>query len=264
MKIIDFHTHAFPDALAARAIPELEREGGIRAALNGTVSDLLRSMDAAKIERAVVCSIATKPKQAGRILEWSKSIVSDRIIPFPSVYPADPEAAKCVARIHEEGFRGIKLHPYYQNFDLADECVYPVYEAVQERGLILAVHTGFDFAFPRDRICDPERIEKVLAAFPELKFVCTHLGAWEDWDEVSARLLGKPIYMELSFAIQYAGAECARELILKHPQDYLLFGTDSPWADQTEYLHAFRALNLGETLTRRILRENALRLLDLT
>lgn len=264
MKIIDFHTHAFPDALAARAMPELEREGGIRAALNGTIADLLRSMDVAGIECAVVCSIATKPKQAGSILEWSKAIASDRIIPFPSVHPADPEAAQAVARVHDEGFKGIKLHPYYQNFDLADERVYPIYEALQERGLLLVAHTGFDFAFPRDRICDPQRIERVLAAFPKLRLVTSHLGAWEDWDEVSARLLGKPIYMELSFAIPYLGAERTRELILKHPQGYLLFGTDSPWADQTEYLRAFRALGLGEALERCILQDNALHLLGLT
>ena len=50
MRIIDFHAHAFPDALAERAMPALEAEGDIRAALDGKVSSLLRSMDAAGID----------------------------------------------------------------------------------------------------------------------------------------------------------------------------------------------------------------------
>ena len=49
MRIIDFHAHAFPDALAERAMPALEEEGNIKAALDGKISSLLRSMDEAGI-----------------------------------------------------------------------------------------------------------------------------------------------------------------------------------------------------------------------
>ncbi|HEB69046.1 MAG TPA: amidohydrolase, partial [Desulfobulbus sp.] len=41
---IDFHTHAFPDQIAATAIPALEKKGNVKAYLNGTVTDLLKSM----------------------------------------------------------------------------------------------------------------------------------------------------------------------------------------------------------------------------
>ncbi|MFP4564308.1 MAG: amidohydrolase, partial [Spirochaetia bacterium] len=59
MNIVDFHTHAFPDELAARAVPALEAEADIEAVLDGTVTSLLESMDRAGIERSVVASIAT-------------------------------------------------------------------------------------------------------------------------------------------------------------------------------------------------------------
>ena len=55
--IIDFHTHAFPDRIAASAIPALERAGKIQARLNGTVDDLLGSMDQCGINASVLCSI---------------------------------------------------------------------------------------------------------------------------------------------------------------------------------------------------------------
>ena len=120
-RIIDFHTHAFPDALAARAMKALLAEApGIKAYLDGTIADLLRSMDKAGIEKSVVCCIATKPEQFEPILRWCTAIRSDRLIPFPSVHPADPAWRDRIRRCRGEGFPGIKLHPFYQDF-FADE-----------------------------------------------------------------------------------------------------------------------------------------------
>jgi len=263
MRIIDFHTHAFPDALAERAMPRLEEEGNIKAPLDGRISSLLNSMDEAGIEISVVCSIATKPSQFPSILKWSKEIASDRLIPFPSVHPADPDAVERVRIIHEEGFKGIKLHPYYQAFDLDAEEVFPVYEKVQECGLLLLCHTGFDMAYPRDRKADPVRIAKVLGAFPRLVLVTSHLGGWEDWDEVRKYLLGRPVYMDLSYSIEYMGGG-ARDFILSHPQEYVIFGTDSPWADQKKTVASVQSLDLGAERERKIFSENAARLLGIS
>lgn len=261
MRIIDFHTHAFPDALAGWAVPRLEEEGRIKAVLDGKISSLLKSMEETGVEKSVVCSIATKPEQFSPILKWSESIASDRLIPFPSVHPADPEAAERIRLIRERGFQGIKLHPYYQSFDVDEERMFPLYEQMERCGLIVVFHTDFDIAFTRDRKGDPARIVRVMEAFPKLLFVTTHIGAWEDRDEVRRLLLGKPIYTEISYSIPMMGAKRARELLLAHPADYVLFGTDSPWAGQRETLDYLLALKLGEERERKILYENAVRLL---
>ena len=263
MRVIDFHVHAFPDALAERAMPFLEEQGHIQAKLDGKISSLLKSMDEAGIEKSVICSIATKPEQFDAILKWSKEIAADRLAPFPSVHPADPLAAERVRAISRAGFRGLKLHPYYQAFDLDEERAFPIYDAAQETGLLILCHTGFDLAYPRDRKCDPAKIARVLREFPRLKLVTTHLGAWEDWDEVRKHLLGKPIPMETSFSIGYLGRRAARELFLAHPPDCLIFGTDSPWAGQKEAIEELRSLRLPEELEGRILFENAARLLGI-
>jgi hypothetical protein len=165
--------------------------------------------------------------------------------------------------IHEKGFKGIKVHPYYQSCNLDDEKMFPIYEKAQRCGLVLLCHTGFDIAFPRDRKCDPRRILKVVETFPRLLFVATHLGAWEDWEEVRKYLLGKPIYMEISFAIEVMGEAKAREFMLAHPEEYLLFGTDSPWTGQKETLHLLLSLKLGPEKEKKILFKNARKLLGL-
>mgnify|MGYP003808282709 CR=1 FL=1 len=228
MLLLDFHTHAFPDALAARAMPALEAEGHIKAALDGTLGGLLDSMDQAGICASVLCSIATKPNQFGAILKWSMEIRSERIIPFPSVHPADPLAVQRLGDIHAAGFAGVKLHPYYQEFNVDEERMFPLYAEAQRLGLLVVCHTGFDIAFARVRKGDPERIRRVLDFFPGLKFVTTHMGAWEDWDEVRRFLLGRPVLMETSFSLEEMGATAMREMLMGHPKEYVLFGSDSP------------------------------------
>lgn len=264
MRITDIHTHAFPDDLAERVMTKLSGthiNGMVTAYTDGRVSGLLSSMDRAGIDRSVVCSIATKPSQFDTILAWSKTIASERIIPLPSVHPRDPKAVEQLDRIQAEGFVGIKMHPYYQDYRVDEEAMLPLYERMEALGLILVSHTGFDIEFPLERKADSSRILEVVRRFPALKFVSTHLGAWRDWEDVRDKLMGKPVYMEISYTLGEAPTELAREILTHHPPEYLLFGTDSPWQDQAETIRRLNALDLGKTLEDAILGGNAERLL---
>lgn len=233
----------------------------VTAFLDGRLSSLLSSMDAAGIEKSVICSIATKPGQFEPIFEWSKSIASDRIVPLASIHPFDPAGVEHVRKITDAALAGIKMHPYYQDFDLDDERLDPLYAALQENGLLLTMHTGFDFAFEQIDRAGPQRIANVLAKFPDLKLITTHLGSWQQWDEVEQLLIGKPVYMETSFSMQYLKTDQLKRMLLAHPSEYLLFGTDSPWNDQQEQVSAFRQLGLPEELVSKILYKNAEKIL---
>jgi len=262
--IIDFHAHAFPDQVAAAAVPALAERGKITPCLDGRIDSLLSAMDRAGIEKSVLCSIATRPGQFDSILAWSKNIRSERLIPFPSFHPENPQALENIRIIREEGFQGIKMHPYYQNFSIDEERLFPFYEAMSAAGLILVMHTGFDIGFPREDIAGPGRIRRVIERFPELKFVATHLGAWEMWDQVRELLTGCRIYMDISFSLQYLSPEEARAMLLAHPADRLLFGTDSPWACQEEVAALLKSLQLGAEIEERIFSGNARELLGIS
>jgi predicted TIM-barrel fold metal-dependent hydrolase len=262
-RITDFHTHAFPDSLADRAIATLQADcDQARAVLDGRVSSLLASMDKSGIHRSVICSIATKPDQFGKIVKWSRSIASDRIVPLASIHPADPDLVGRAGEVADAGLKGIKLHPYYQEFVLDAPEMMPLYRELARRRLILVAHTGFDMAFPRDRICDPARISNLLRQVPDLLLVTTHFGSWQDWGEVRRHLLGRPVYMEISYTLCQLPREEARELLMSHPADKVLFGTDSPWRDQGEALALLRGLNLPADVERLILEGNASALLE--
>ena len=260
--IIDFHTHAFPDALAPGAMKTLLAEApGITAYLDGTVGALLQSMDVAGIQQSVVCCIATKARQFEPILQWCRDICSDRLIPFPSVHPADPEMIAHIREIKAQGFQGVKVHPFYQEFYAVEDRMLPFYEEVSRQELLLVMHTGYDIAFPRQRRADPQAVRKLVETFPDLRLVATHLGAWQQWDEVREHLLGREIYMEISFGLEDLEPSVARDMLMNHPQEYLLFGTDSPWTDQSKSLALLNELRLPSQVLASMLFDNAARLL---
>lgn len=261
-RIIDFHTHAFPDALAPRAMKTLLEEApGIRAYLDGTLGALLASMQKSGIEKSVVCCIATRPEQFEPILSWCKDSRCEQFVMLPSIHPSSSRSLEQIDQIKAEGFQGIKLHPFYQDFIIDEDRMLEIYDKLQRENMLAVMHTGFDIAFPRTRRADPEKIVRISEMFPHLKLITTHLGAWKQWKEVEQLMVGRPIYMGISFAMEYMDISQARRIIMNHPAEYVLFGTDSPWTDQSETATLLANLMLSEKKLNMILHSNAERLL---
>ena len=265
-RIFDVHTHAFPDKVAAAAIPKLEA-GGLwleaRATFDGTVRGLLASMDRAGISRAVVCSVATRPEQVAKITDWSISIASDRLIPFTSIHPdfAEPEAE--VERAARAGLRGLKFHPQYAACPPDDPRVIRIARAAARAGLAMLFHAGYDLAYEKDDLASPVRLRRLHEAVPDLRMVAAHLGGWECWDQVLEHLAGRPVYLETSYTLGRIAPTLLEQILATHPKEYLLFGTDAPWTDQAEEVAKFVALPLEGDVLRRALWDNALRWLNM-
>jgi uncharacterized protein len=262
-KIIDFHTHAFPDNIALRAMKALQEGCSVQAHLDGTLAALLKSMDSCGIEKSVVCNIATKPSQFDSIMAWSKQIRSERIIPIPSVHPDDPQCVEHIKAARAEGFAGIKMHPFYQDFFIDEERVFKIYEQLCREDMFIVMHTGFDIAFEYIRRADPAKIAAVVEKFPGLKFVSTHFGAWDDWQEVTKRLIGRKVYLEISLSMEFMEIAAIKTMILAHPADHIIFGTDSPWGNQCWAVEQIRKMGLGEEREEKLLYQNGLKLLGL-
>lgn len=263
---IDFHTHAFEDDLADKAMAVLQTKSQLRAPLDGKVSSLLASLEQSHFDGAVVCPIATKPKQWDGIRQWAHRIMNTypQLTVLGSVHPADEGIFEHIDQLAEEGFKGVKFHPYYQEFSIDESRMFPIYEHLADRHLFAVFHTGFDIGFPFDRIADPIRIRHVTDELPHFTFIATHLGGWQLWDEVCEHLLGRNLYIETSFSLSEIPAEKTRYMLLNHPAEYILFGTDSPWQELPAELNRWDALHLPSERLKLALGDNAARLLGLT
>ena len=265
MSTIDIHAHAFPDPIAERAIARLEAECPWKAFAAGKVSELLASMDAAGVDVSVVCPIATKPDQAVGILCWCDAIRSERIEPFPSIHPDTPGAGQWIRRIADGGYRGIKLHPMYQQFAIDEPRLEAIYAAAVDGGLAVEFHCGRDIAFPPDDDrAAPARTARVLDRFGGLKVVCTHMGGWRMWDESDEQLIGRDVWMETSFSLEALGPERAGAMIRRHGVDRVLFGSDWPWARQGSDLTILAGVGLDADELAKVRGLNAAKLLGRT
>lgn len=261
--IIDFHTHCFPDDIAKKAIPKLAESGGIQPMLDGTASDLIKSMDNAGIDISLVMPIATKARQTTTINNWAGAYATGRLISFGTIHPNFDEWETELLRIHNMGLKGIKFHSEYQCFDVDDPSMFPIYRSAIELGMILLFHAGNDFAFDPPCHCSPEKLAKVINIFPEAKIVAAHMGGFQLWDDVLDHLAGYPLYFDTSMTLDLINIELLFKIIDRHGADRILFATDSPWTDQGQQLAAIRSLGLDTDTVNMILGGNAEKLLGI-
>ena len=81
-------------------------------------------------------------------------------------------------------------------------------------------------------------------------------------DEVLQKLIGAPVYMDTAAVLRLYPEKC-REIILRHGADKILFASDSPWADQKDYVEIIKSLNLGKEAEEQIFHLNAEKILGL-
>ncbi len=265
MRIIDFHTHIFPDALAPRALAALlcNCRGGYQPVTDMTKSSLLARMDEWGIDLSVVQPVVTKPTQVKTINDWAAAIRSDRLISFGGIYPTSDSWKSDIDMVVEKGLPGIKLHPEYQSFVLDDPAMLRVYDYALSKGLILFFHAGYDPAVKPPFRSDPKRFAHVLDAMRGGTIVAAHLGSQSMWDEVEQYLCGRDIWLDTSMGFSYYSAEQFVRIVKSHSADRILFASDSPWSCAKEELDAFSALPLSEEEKKAILGGNACRLLGL-
>jgi hypothetical protein len=88
----------------------------------------------------------------------------------------------------------------------------------------------------------PERLAKVRREFPSLRMVVAHLGGEAVFDETERCLLGRDIFMDTSFVMRVMPPRVLERFMKKHPAERILFGSDSPWTDQSEELRFLTGL----------------------
>jgi len=162
--IIDFHTHVFPDHLAARALAALTGTGTnpYKPVHDSTVSGLLETMDDWSIDASVVLPVVTKASQVSKTNEWAASICSDRIVSFGGIYPNSDDYKKDIDHAVELGLKGLKFHAEYQDFLVDDDRMLRVYDYALNKGLILLHHAGFDPDFLPPFNSSPRQFARVI------------------------------------------------------------------------------------------------------
>ncbi len=264
---IDFHTHIFPDKIANTAISELSQRCGNSPFADGTLNGLLNSMNESGIDISVILPVVTNPKQFDSINRFAQSLnESDRIVSFGGIHPDCENPEEKLEFIKEIGLQGIKIHPDYQKTFIDDPKYVKIISHCIEIGLYVVTHSGLDVGYPYPIHCTPDRILNLLSQLPEHEepmLILAHTGAFDMWDEVEEKLVGKSVYFDLAYCLDKISKEQLMRIINNHGSDKILFATDSPWSGQKEFVEIFNSLPLNQQYKDNISYKNAAKILSL-
>ncbi len=266
-RVLANHAHVFPESINP----------------DGTIPRLLQLMDACGIDRAVC--FAPFPHQCeGKDVEPNPWLAREikgqpRLLGFGTIDPRRSDLADQVERCADLGFKGLKLHPNSQQFDILAPTLFDAYAAAVRRGLFITFHTGVH----RSRLRETAviRFDEIAWNFPELKFSMEHVGGYHFFGEALAVIFNhipppwEPggrcnVFAGLSSVFTpnfnrfwYMPDERLHELAAQVGVHQLIFGLDFPYNREPEthtaletlarvFSEADRSLILGGNLAREL------------
>ncbi len=249
MKIVDFHTHAgsyyaYGRPSAAKQV-ELMLKNGVEKAIVSNINALRSNCHNFKEEN-----------------DWLAKYVSefpDNLYAYAVVNPfnggkAVSEFRRCV---EELGMRGLKLHPWLQGFSCSDNDIRPIVEESIRLNVPIIFHDG------TPPYSTPLQIANLARMYPEATIISGHSGLNDLWkNAIDGAKRNKNFYLCLCGPSTLAMERIINEVDINQ----IVFGTDLV-NDRGKYfvyrLHKFQQLNISDEKKRKILWDNALKLLKL-
>lgn len=248
---------------------------------SSTLEDFLRLAEEFEIEGGVCFApFSYEFDQAGRRDNpnaWLAQQIEDHpmLFGYGTLNPEN-DAASQVEEIVQMGFKGIKLHPAAQKFDITGSWARSAYEAMESHGLIADFHLGVHWH--RLVEYDPLKCDEIAHHHPGLKMVFEHVGGWHYHRQVLAVIVnnqqaGNHLYAGIASVFDresqrywYLGAEGVEECRWQIGGDLLIYGLDFPFNQSPQIrrdLEVIRSLGWPDEDTEGLLGRNLKRLLGL-
>ena len=244
MKLIDIHTHIYPEAISQKATDSIREfyqlDGG---GMDGSASMLLSQGDKAGIENFIILPVGMRPDRVRHVNDFILSQVAAeaRFIGFGTVHAAMDQLTDEVEYIMENGLRGIKMHPDFQEFDINDPRLFPLYEMVQDK-LPVMFHMGdkrYDYSHPM-------KLRRILELFPKLQVIAAHFGGYSMYETAYELLHDKDCIFDISSSLMFMKDGVAEKYINAFGAERMAFGSDYPLWDPVTEVQRFTQLKLTD------------------
>ncbi|NMB26141.1 MAG: amidohydrolase family protein [Firmicutes bacterium] len=262
MTILANHAHVFPEEVWSE----------------GSLEELLRLMDACQIDQAVAFApFADQVRKVGiepNLWLADELRKHDRIYGFGTIDLKAGGLAGQVETIAQLGFKGIKLHPAFQKFNILAEELHELYAAAEELGLLLCFHLGVHWHLIKDY--HPLLCDELAHLYPRLKFTMEHVGGLSFFLDALAvltnNLESKNVYAGITSVLNkdknllwYLGPERMELLAALIGSEQMIFGLDFPYNgiyETKETIDMIQGLDLSKEDKAKILGGNLSALLS--
>ena len=229
IKKIDAHIHILPDDVH-EANPESE-DVWVHADLH----KYWTMMDSHGIEKAVIMPLNDPWLMS---MEFTIDAVHKNLYGMTQSYPGkfyafadidtrntSGESVEAIRKaIVEYGLDGIKIHPNNTGIDLDSAYNQAIFAYAQEHKIPVDIHS---YPNKEDDRSAAYRIVNVLAQYPDLTVIVSHMGAYQ-WEQLLPTRCFVDISAILPDYVRTYGIVKTNEILRKFGADRLLFATDYP------------------------------------
>ena len=262
MRIIDIHTHIYPDAIAQKATDSVAQFYGIAGAgMGGTARQLLERGKTAGIEKFVVLPVAIRPDRVSGINDFicQQTALHPEFFGFGTLHAEMENLCDEAERIEKLGLHGIKMHPDSQHFAIDDDRLLPMYDAIQGR-LPVMLHMGDQ----RYNYSHPIKLHKILQMFPRLEVIAAHFGGYSMYQQAYELLKhSDQCIFDISSSIMFMPDGDAEKYIRAYGCERMAYGTDYPLWDPIGEVTTFLKLRLTDAEKEQIAHKTAERFLGI-
>lgn len=271
-KVIDIHTHTYPEAISGKAVVSLGNFYSFDVRCAGTYADLEAQAVETRQTDTEVCgfllfSVATNAHQVQKVNDSIAALAAKsrangfETVGYAGMFQDYPDFEGELERCEKMGLQGVKIHPDIQRMDIESPEMYRLCEILEGR-MPLFLHMGDNRS--QYRYSEPKKLARLLDRFPRLEVAAAHFGGYQAWDEAEEYLYGRPnVWYDLSSALWAMSPERARHLIDACGSDRVMFGTDYPVMPLKEYIDMFMRVELDDSTRADIFYNNARRFLRL-
>ena len=261
MKIIDFHTHIYPEKIAQKAVESVGEFYGIGMDGKGTAKDLLKEGKESGVTDYVVHSVALTASRVEAINDYiaSECKTHKEFHGFGTMHADFENKIEAIERARKMGLLGVKIHPDTQLFNMDDRRMFELYDYLRQEDIPLLIHCGdyrYDYSHPR-------RLRRLLREFPGITVIGAHFGGWSMCDLAYEYLAKENCYVDTSSSFWMLGIKRAKELIRLYGAERVVFGSDFPMWSVSEELEKFRSMKLTDEENSLILYKNAEKILKI-
>jgi uncharacterized protein len=227
-----------------------------------TASDLVADMDAASVEKVLICA---QEGGSWRVsYDYTRSMVDqhpDRLSWTAGIDPRDIAGGlrKLDVAVKEQGAAGAHSYPHWFRIPPDDRIYYPFYAKCVELDVPIQIQVGMAFQAGLKSVGWPGSIDTIAVDFPDLRIVGIHTGY--PWEREMVAVAWKHPNV-------YIGADCHHprswapelvEFIKGEGREKVMWGTNKPVFEFAEHLAGVDALGLDEDTKRLFLYENVKR-----
>lgn len=214
MIVIDAHTHI------------ISQDG------SGSLENLISILKKTSISKVVV--LAIHPEIPNEPVRDAFLKYPEKIIPFASLNPLEKESCKKLNYLIKKlKFKGLKIHPRKQKFEISDKKILPLLKEAENLKIPVVIDT---FIWKSEISLEglmPIHIDKIARKLPGLKIIMAHAGGMKFEDAFLVAKVNENVFWEISYTISLLRGSPYEEkfifLMKKLGADKIIYGSDHPY-----------------------------------